>query len=80
MSQSPNSLFLYIAENTRFVPKTEELSAVNQNRARKTLILHQPIRIEHEKTLQRSQSESCITLLESSANQNRVSRLPIALG
>ena len=33
MSLSAHSLFLYIAEHTRLVPKTEELSAANQNRA-----------------------------------------------
>ena len=75
-----HSLSLYIVEHTRLVPKTEELSAANQNRAQKTPILRQPIRIEHAKTLQLlqpirieyyvtrivSHSESSITLPESS--------------
>ena len=52
MSCSPHSLFLYIAEHTRFLPKSEKLAAANQIRARKTLRLRQPIRIEHEKTIQ----------------------------
>ena len=79
MSHSAHSPFLYIAEHTQLVPKTEELSAANQNRARKTLILRQPIRIEHERNLQLrqpirieyyvtrvvSQSELNITSLES---------------
>ena len=52
MSHSAHSLSLYIAEHTGLKPKTEELSAANQIRARKTLILRQPIRIEREKTLQ----------------------------
>ena len=51
MSLSAHSLSLYIAEHTQLVPKTEELSAVNQNRAPKTLILRQPNEIEHERTL-----------------------------
>ena len=80
MSYSTHSLSLYIAEHTQLVSKTEELSASNQNRAGKTIILHQPIRIEHEKILQLrqpirieyyvtrlvSQSESSITSPESS--------------
>ena len=52
MSHSAHSLSLYTAEHTQLMPKTEELSAANQNRARKTLVLRQPIRIEHERTLQ----------------------------
>ena len=52
MGHSAHFLSLYIAEHTQFVPKAEKLSAANQNRARKKLILRQPIRIEHEKTLQ----------------------------
>ena len=55
-------LFLYIAEHTGLVPKAEELSAANQNRARKTPILRQPIRIESPST--------------SSPNQNRILRNP----
>ena len=51
MSHSTQSLSLYIAEHARLVPRTKQLSATNQNRARGTLILRQPIRIEHEKTL-----------------------------
>ena len=80
LSQSPNSLSQNIAKHTRLVPKTEELSAANQNRARKTHIFRQPIRIEHGKTLQLcqpirieyyvtrvvSESESSITSPESS--------------
>ena len=76
----PHSLTLYITEHTRLVPQIEKLSSANQNRARKTLILCQPIKIEHEKTLQLrqpirieyyvtrvvSQSESSITSPESS--------------
>ena len=65
MSHSAHSLFSYIAGHTRLLRKTEELSAANQNRARKTLILRQPIRIEHEKKPSTS-----------SANQNRVLRHP----
>ena len=34
------------------MPKAAELSAARQNRARETLTLRQPIRIENEKTLQ----------------------------
>ena len=51
-SPSPNSPSEYIVEHTRFVPKTGELSPANQNWARKTLILRQFIRTEHEKTLE----------------------------
>ena len=80
MSQSPNSLSQYVAENTRLVPKTEELSAVYQNGAQKTLILRQPTRIEHKNPFNIvSQSELSITSPESSANQNRVLRHPRAL-
>ena len=80
MSHSTHSLSLYNAEHTQLVPRTEEMSAANQNRAPKTLILPQPIRIEHGRTLQLrqpiriecyvtrvvSQTESSITSLESS--------------
>ena len=80
MSHSAHYLSLYIAEHTQLVPKTKKMSAANQNRPRKTLILRQPIRIEHETPLQLrqpikieyyvtrvvSQSESSITSLESS--------------
>ena len=52
MSHSPHSLSLYIAEYTRLVLKIKKLSSANQNRARKTLILRQPMAIEHEKTFQ----------------------------
>ena len=38
------------------MPKTEELLAANQNRARRTLIFRQPIRIELEKALRNCQS------------------------
>ena len=55
----------YIAEHTLLAPKTKKLSAANKNRARKTLILRQPIRIEHEKYPSTS-----------SANQSRVLRQP----
>ena len=48
MSHSAHYLSLYIAEHTQLVLKNEEVSAANQNRARRTLILRQPIRIEHE--------------------------------
>ena len=65
MSHSAHSLSLYIAEHTQLVSKTEELSAANQNRARKALVLRQPIRTEHEKNPSTS-----------SANQNRVFRHP----
>ena len=79
MSHSALFLSLCIAEHTQLVPKTEELSEANLNRARNTLLLCQPIRIEHEKTLQLrqpirieyyvtrvvSQSESSITSTES---------------
>ena len=81
MNHSTHFLSSYIAENTRLVPKAEELSAANQNRARKTLILRQPIRIEHEKPFNFvSQSESSITSPESAANQNRILRHPGAPG
>ena len=63
MSYSAHSLSSYIAEHTQLVPKTEELSAANQNRARKNpatssanqnrLLRHpsrQPIRIEYYAT------------------------------
>ena len=63
------SLSLYIAEHIHFVPETEELSAANQNWARKTAILRHPIKIENPST--------------SSANQNRIlrnqSRQPIRI-
>ena len=52
MSHSAHSLFLYNAEHIQMVPKTEKVSAVNQNRAPQALILRQPIRIEHETPLQ----------------------------
>ena len=81
MSHSAHSLSLCIAEHIQLVPKNEELSAANQNRERKTLMLRQPIKIEHEKPSNFvSQSESSITSPESSANQNRVLRHPRALG
>ena len=64
MSQSINSLPYYNAEHTRLIPKTEELWAANQNRARKTLMLRQPVTIEHEKPSLPS------------ANQNGVLRHP----
>ena len=54
-AENEHSISLYNAEHTRLVPKTEELSAANQNRTRKTPILRQAIRIEHEKTLQSRQ-------------------------
>ena len=77
MSHSADSLSLYIAKHTRLVPKTEELSAANQDRARRTPILRQSIRIEHEKPFNFvSQSQSSITSPESSAYHNRVSRHP----
>ena len=96
MSHSAHFVSLYIAEHTWFKPKTEEFSVVNQNRARKTLILRQPIRIEHKKNPSTSsanqnraqkkpfnfvsQSESSIRSPDSSANHNRVLRHPGGLG
>ena len=74
LSHSPHSLCLYIAEHTHLEPKIDKLSAANQNRARKSLILRQPIRIEYYVTRVVSQSESTITSPKSSANQNRVLR------
>ena len=72
MSHSPYFLSLYIAERTQLVPKKEKILAANQNRARKTLILRQSIKIEHEKNLPTS-----------STNQNQVlchpSRQPIKI-
>ena len=52
MSHSAHSLSLYISEHNGLVPKTEELSPANENGASKTLILRQPIKIEHLKTFQ----------------------------
>ena len=51
-AENEHSISLYNAEHTRLLPKKEELSAANQNRARKITIIRQPIRLEHEKTLQ----------------------------
>ena len=83
MNHSPHSLSLYIAEHTRLLPKIEKLSAANQKRTQKTLLLRQPM-TRARKTLQLrkpirieyyvvSQSGSSIT---SSANQDRVLRHP----
>ena len=63
-----HSLSLYIAEHTRLVPKTEELSAANQNR-----VLRQPSQTPFNFF---NQLETSITSPESSANQNRVLRHP----
>ena len=56
-------LSLYIAEHTRLVPKTEELSAANQNR-----VLRQPSQTPFNFV---NQSDSRITSHESSSNQYR---------
>ena len=66
MSHSAQSLSLYIVEHTRFVLKTNQLSAANQNETRKIINFF-------------SQSESSNTSPETSANQNRVLRHPRAL-
>ena len=67
-----HSLSLYNAEHTRLVPKTEELSAANQNRA-----LRHPSSQPKTPFNFVSQSESSITSPESSANQNRASELSL---
>ena len=58
-----HSLSLYIAEYTRLVPKTEKLSAANQNR-----VLRHPSQTPFNFV---SQSESSTTSTKPSANQNR---------
>ena len=63
-----HSLSLYIAKHTQLVPKTQELSAANQNR-----VLRQPIRTPFNFV---SQAKLSITSLQSSANQSRPLRHP----
>ena len=64
MSHSGHSISLYIAKHTRFVPKINKLLAPYQNRARKTLKLRHPIRIEGTRIS--SQSKLSMTSAESS--------------
>ena len=52
MGHSAHSLSLNLAKHTRLVLTIKKLSASNQTHARKTLILRQPIRTKHKKTIQ----------------------------